>query len=358
MPVALYRRAIHHWERNLAERDRTRAERPFEWGLEWLGMEGIDGIDGIDGRQEDPGHAARRHAAQALEASDAYFSYHVPRDFRLAGETLTFTSPLSTPYPENNTVWARYLRAGKPRRAVVILPQWNADPEGHVALGRMLNWFGIAALRLSLPYHDRRTPAGLERAEYHVSSNIGRTIHACRQAVVDTRACLDWLEGRGYQALGILGSSLGSCIALLAAAHDRRLRAAVFNHIATYFADVVWTGISTRHVRRSLERHVQLQELRRCWSVISPASYLGRLEDRGLASLLVWATHDLSFLPKYSRQVLAHYRRRRLPHRTLAIPCGHYSLARAPFKYIDAAGMCWFLHRNLRHETASNHGPG
>lgn len=220
----------------------------------------------------------------------------------------------------------------------------------------MLNWFGISALRMSLPYHDHRMPAGFERADYHVSSNVGRTIHACRQAVVDTRACLDWLEEQGYQTLGILGSSLGSCIALLVAAHDRRIGAAVFNHISAYFADVVWTGLTTQHVRQGLEEGVTLGELRRYWSVISPASYLDRLTGRNMPSLLVWARHDLSFLPKYSRQVLAHYRRRRLPHRAVVIPCGHYTMGRAPFKYIDGVSMSWFLDRNLRHENQPQGG--
>ena len=71
---------------------------------------------------------------------------------------------------------------------------------------------------------------------------------------------------------------------------------------------------------------------------------------------LIWARHDLSFLPKYSRQALAHYRRRGLAHRALAIPCGHYTMGRAPFKYIDGWSMIWFLHRNLRDESGPEGG--
>lgn len=329
--MTLYRRAIHGLEHRLAARDRSRVIRPFEWGLDWLGGEPLD-----------------RHVKTALADSDTYFSYPKPTNYKLAGDLLSFTSPLHTPYPENNAVWARYLPVAGSRRAVVLLPQWNANEAGHLGLARLLNWFGITALRMSLPYHDRRMPAGLQRAEYNVSSNVGRTIHACRQAVVDARACLDWLEDQGYENLGLLGSSLGSCISLLLAAHDCRIRAAVFNHISMRFADVVWTGLSTQHVRAGLESNLTLRELRRCWSVISPAAYLDRLEGRNLRSLLVWATHDLSFLPKYSRRVLAHYRRRQLPHRTLSLPCGHYTLAQPPFKYIDGMSVAWFLHRNLR----------
>ena len=49
---------------------------------------------------------------------------------------------------------------------------------------RLFNRFGISALRLSKPYHDMRRPAELERSDYAVSANVGRTIAACRQAVV------------------------------------------------------------------------------------------------------------------------------------------------------------------------------
>jgi len=84
-----------------------------------------------------------------------------------------------------------------------------------VGLAKLLNRFGISALRMTMAYHAERKPAELERAEYHVSSNIGRTIHASRQSVIDARACLDWLEQQGYSRVGILGTSLGSCIAFI-----------------------------------------------------------------------------------------------------------------------------------------------
>src|SRR4029078_8925551 len=97
---------------------------------------------------------------------------------------------VTTPHPENNVVHARYFpdrseRGG--RRAVVVLPQWNADAGGHVGLCRLLHRFGVSALRISLPYHDARMPPELRRADYIVSSNLGRTAQVCRQAVLRTR---------------------------------------------------------------------------------------------------------------------------------------------------------------------------
>ncbi|HEX9118162.1 MAG TPA: alpha/beta hydrolase family protein, partial [Anaerolineae bacterium] len=153
---------------------------------------------------------------------------------------LRFTSAAPSPYPVNNRVNARWFPA-KGKRAVVVIPQWNADGESHNGLCRIFQWLGIASLRLSIPYHDVRKPEELERADYAVSANIGRTMAATRQGVIDIRSCFDWLESQGYTELGIMGTSLGSCYAFLAAAHDRRIRVGAYNHASTYVGDVVWT---------------------------------------------------------------------------------------------------------------------
>ena len=42
-----------------------------------------------------------------------------------------------------------------------------------------------------------------------------------RQAVIDVRSSIDWLESQGYESIGICGTSLGSCYAFLASTHDQ-----------------------------------------------------------------------------------------------------------------------------------------
>jgi predicted acylesterase/phospholipase RssA len=176
---------------------------------------------------------------------------------------------------------------------------------------------------------------------------VGRTIHASRQSIIDTRACLDWLEQRGYSRIGILGTSLGSCVACIATAHDPRVRVGIFNHVSMYFSDVVWTGLSTQNVRSGFSGHVSQEELRRYWSVISPAPFLERFLNHQVRSLLVWAPYDTTFLPEYSRQVLDRFQRLDLPHRVLRLPCAHYTTGRFPFNWIDGLGMCRFAARHL-----------
>jgi hypothetical protein len=337
---------MDRWERNLATRDTNRVVRPFDWGSEWLHAIGFPSFP-LDAN----GDAARRLPAfvtEALKDSDRFFSYLRVRDYLLQDGRLTFSSPAPSGDPENDTVHARWFPAPNDGgRALVVLPQWNSDAEGHVGLAKLLSRFGVSALRMTMAYHAERMPAGLERADYHCSANVGRTIHACRQSVIDARACLDWLEQRGYTRIGILGTSLGSCIAFIAAAHDARVRAGIFNHVSMYFSDVVWTGLSTQNVRKGFSGHVSQDELRRYWSVISPASYLSRLQGRDMRSLLIWARYDTTFRPVYSRQVLESFRTLKLPHKVFTLPCGHYTTGQYPFNLIDGLAMCRFAAKNL-----------
>ena len=333
-------RLFHNWERSLAARTVDRVVRPFEWGVDW--------VPEAD-RSLPPAAALDGWAAAVMADSERFYALPPGGAFRFDGRRLAFPSAFETPHAENNTVHARYFPApaapGARRRAVVVLPQWNAGPEDHVGLARLLARFGISALRLSLPYHDARMPPELHRADYIVSANVGRTVQVCRQAVLDARRAVDWLESRGYERIGILGTSLGSCLALLTAAHEKRLVAAALNHVSVYFADVVWEGLSTAHVRAGLDGAIDLERLRALWMPISPAPFVGRM--RGTRTLLVYARYDLTFPVRLSRQLVAEFHRAGLDPQVAVLPCGHYSTGVAPFNWLDGYTLIRFLRRAL-----------
>jgi hypothetical protein len=331
-------RILYQWELSLSRRDTNRKIRPFEWGTEFV-QNGI--------AISDPRLHLLEYAREALAHSDDYHSYSPIHDYRLDGRHLTFSTPLPSIYPRNNTVHGRYFPTESRGRAVLLLPQWNSDAGGHINLCRMLNLFGLSALRLSMPYHDFRMPEELSRADYMLSPNLGRTLQAVRQAVLDSRAALDWLEAQGYTRFAILGTSIGSCVALITLAHDERLRCSVQNHVSPYFADVVWSGISTRHVRAGLQDHITLEDLRQIWLPISPRAYFRKLINSGKASLLVHALYDYSFLPHLSELVLHDYRELHLSHSTLAMPCGHYTSGQFPFNIFLGCVMCNYLRKSL-----------
>jgi hypothetical protein len=403
-----YARWMYAWETKLTTRDENRVVRPLEWGFEWIapfleshGFAGyVPGAEIL--RDEAVAEAAMARINQLLIRNSAlFFGYERPTDFRLeerypqlyptnvrpetlakdnelrqqaaAGaleraQFLRFTSPERTPYPENDLVNARWYPApahkdpSRPKQAIVVMPQWNADGFSHNVLCGLFNRMGVSALRLSKPYHDIRRPAELERSDYAVSANIGRTLSACRQAVVDIRCCLDWLEEQGYEHFGVLGTSLGSCYAFLASAHDRRLRVNAFNHASTAFGDVVWSGQSTRHIRQAVEQAGLTQE-RLCalWSSISPVSYYDRFKSAeahgaGKNVLVVYANYDLTFPREYSVQVVEAFRRDNIKFEPRVLPCGHYTTGETPYKFLDGWYLGWFVYRAykaLRQEKAA-----
>jgi Alpha/beta hydrolase domain containing 18 len=347
--MGLYAQWMGNWEERLSNLDQNRTPHPFAWGLDWLMAEPASTATTA---VADAGSQLERFNQDQIAASAAFFDHHQggPRAFSLQGSSLSFLSQLQTPHPENNTVWAEYFPSPQAKgRAVLVLPQWNSDDQSHLGLCRLLNRLGLSALRMSKPYHHRRRPPETKRADYHVSANLGRTIHATRQSVLDARACLDWLEHqRGYSRLAILGTSLGSCVSLLTAAHDTRIKAAVYNHVSMNFSDVVWTGVSCRHIRAVLEGQVTQAQMRRYWEVISPSAYLHRFHGRtNLKSLLIWAGYDTTFRPEFSRQILDGFAQNQIQHKTFYLPCGHYTTGKAPFVWIDGFAMSRFLVQSL-----------
>jgi dienelactone hydrolase len=322
-------RFFHAWEHRLANSTKDRQVRPFEWGAEWLPSNGTHEL-AADARVE-------HWVESVMRDTHAFFTPAPTTDYEFDGATLRFPSAMSTPHPENDVVTARWFPAngersraagGERSRAVLVLPHWNPDAEGHVG-----------------PYHDARMPAELTRADYIVSSNIVRTVQVCRQAVLDARRAIAWLATQGYERIGILGTSLGSCLALLTAAHEPRIRAQALNHVSPFFADVVWRGLSTRHVREGLEGHVDLERLRQVWRPIAPWSYLNHLH--ATRTLLVYARYDLTFPVDLSRTLIDEFGRRGLPHEVAVLPCGHYSTGNMPFKFLDGYVLTKFLLRNL-----------
>jgi dienelactone hydrolase len=403
-----YARWMYKWETKLTTRDENRVVRPLEWGFDWiqpfvesLGLGDATLAEAV--AQDGPNaEAAMIRINQLLiQHSDKFFGYERPTDFRLEerhpqlfptnvrpetlaqdaalkqqaaegklarAQFLRFTSPERTPYPENDLVNARWFPAPahkdpkRPKQAIVVLPQWNSDAFGHNSLCTIFNKMGISALRLSKPYHDIRRPTELERSDYAVSANIGRTLSATRQAVVDIRCSIDWLEEQGYEDFGVLGTSLGSCYAFLASAHDPRIRVNAFNHASTSFGDVVWAGQSTRHIKQAIDAAGLTQErLRALWAAASPCNYYEKFAGAAAGGpdkrvLLVYANYDLTFPREYSLQVVDAFRRHKLDFEPRVLPCGHYTTGETPYKFIDGWYMGSFVYRAfkaLREEKAA-----
>lgn len=339
-------RKIREYEHRRWSTDDNRRVLPFHWGLEYIGGR----ADEADPRgfldewvTETLAHSGQWFATKP--ASD--YQLHLPENSGHSGRVLTFTSALESPWAKNNRVHARLFAVSGAGPAVVVLPQWNAKWDVQVNICRWLNTMGITALRLSMPYHDRRMIPGHERADNLVGPNIGLTLQANRQAVLDTRRCLLWLQQQGYGKLGLVGTSIGSAVGFVTMAHDPLVRAAAFLHVSTYFADVVRTGMNTTHVWEGLRGSVRPEELQRYWSPISPFPYVQRMRGSTQKMLMIAGGYDPTFLPEFSEAIIREVRAAGVEAETLQMPCGHYSLELKAFGYPAGAKMGLFLFQHL-----------
>jgi hypothetical protein len=327
------------WQRFVRERERRLASASSPAKFAGAASVGLGYLDPGCAADELPPLLARVSAA--LGDAEAWFTDSERPSFRRQGAMLSFDSPSAGDGP-NSIARAQIYDSGRRGRAIVLLPYWNAPRDAGRPFGRLLARCGVTCVQLSLPYHDERQTAGVGFARELACENLGLTLRSNRQAALDARACLTWLEQEGYQRIGIVGVSIGASIASIVAAVDARVRAAALLLMADDFAEAVWTGSATRHVRLSLERAFTLDEVRAAWSIISPAHHAARLSARRMPLLVVSGELDTVFLPPLTQAYVERLRSLCLNPTWIRYHCGHYTLALPPY----AAGS--FMH-TLRH---------
>jgi hypothetical protein len=337
--VRWFEQRVRRYEHMRWAQEPNRRTLPFGWGLEHIGGDAGD---------RNPREFLDRFVSQTIAHSDEWFAATPAEDYELKDNVLTFTSQLVSPWPENNRVHAQFFPVSGSRAAVVVLAQWNARWEEQQSVCRWLNRLGITAVKMSLPYHDRRSIPGHPRADHLVGPNIGLTIQANRQAALDVRRTLRWLEQRGYSHLGILGTSIGSCIAFITMCHEPAIRAGAFLHVSSFFGEVVSRGMTTMNVWEAMKQYISASDAVHYWSPISPFPYISRLCGAGKKILAITGRYDPTFWPALTDEFVHEVRAKNVNFDHFSLPCGHYSLGIAPFSYAAGYRFGTFLKRALR----------
>ena len=137
---------------------------------------------------------------------------------------------------------------------------------------------------------------------------------------------------------------------MLACANEVLFFTGVFRRVSSFAADIVWRGLSTKHVRQSLESGVDLQQLRFLWSPISPFPFIERLRGTKRRILALSGRYDLTFLPELSQQAYDEFDRCGLHYEVTWMPCGHYTMGKFPFSTLAGYRIVQFL-KNERNST-------
>ncbi|PHQ72139.1 MAG: dienelactone hydrolase-related enzyme [Paracoccus sp.] len=259
---------------------------------------------------------------------------------------ISFPSSVCTETPENNTVHAKVTAASSSDHALIVFHHWNATSR-NAQLARFFTSRGLTVVEMAMPYHLERHRPGSNHADYMLSPNLGRTIQSVRQAVLDGRQLVAFLQRRGYGTVSVLGISLGSWVAGLIAAHEPKVTKAALFLTGGSLADMVWTGIATRHIRASLEGEIALCELRRAWAPLNIESYANRLARSGLEIQILLAERDTVVVPALSESLVAELDRSGAQSHVTRMNCGHYSLTLPPYVIKAGIGTAKFLNRKV-----------
>jgi dienelactone hydrolase len=237
----------------------------------------------------------------------------------------TFPSAFSTGYKENDQVTLRVLLPGQPREKVpivLILHYWgapNLKVERSLALN--LNERGLGAAILTLPYHLSRTPAGEVSGALAVQPDPRKLVATMKQAVMDVRRALDFLETRreAGRTIGIYGTSLGAIVSSLSFAVDPRLENAVFLLGGIDLTQMLWYSSRVATVKDDLRaRGYSETSLREALREVEPANYLG--QKVASRTLIIRAKFDTVVPANCTDQLV-----RALPRsQVLEMDTGHY----------------------------------
>jgi hypothetical protein len=142
--------------------------------------------------------------------------------------SFSYPSAAASPFEANNTVFGRLFRVGEDwtrHPTAILLHGWNASwcyRHTQPRLAHRLARSNINVAMIELPYHMQRRPRIPPGLDF-ISSDLGVTLGAARQALADTSVLVDWLLEQGCPRVGLWGFSLGAWLAGLLARFDPRL---------------------------------------------------------------------------------------------------------------------------------------
>jgi dienelactone hydrolase len=238
---------------------------------------------------------------------------------------LRFPSPIKSPCPENNTVYAEYYRpAGKgPFPCVIVLDITAGDQSLSRMFARHLAQNKIGGLFVQMAYYGPRRPKGSSLRL--LSPDVYQTIDAIRQTVLDMRRATAWMASRpevDVDRLGIMGTSLGSFVAALTAEMEPRLGRVCVLLGGGGFVDAFYDDPRADTYRKIWEAVGGTREqVVKLLAPIDPITHADRLKDRKL--LMFAAKQDEIVPPRMAEALWGASGRQKI----IWLNAGHYTAA-------------------------------
>lgn len=168
-------------------------------------------------------------------------------------EVITYPSPLSSGIPKNDQVRVELFRQDQTRhRPTVLFVHGRARYIYYKQLLGKLYQAGFDVAFLHLPYHISRVPDGFFNGELLITGNLPRSLHACRQAALDTLALMDFFTQRAVP-IHLIGMSIGGLIIGNILTVDSRAQSAAFLAPVTDPEYMLCHSAISRDIRRDIQ---------------------------------------------------------------------------------------------------------
>lgn len=111
---------------------------------------------------------------------------------------------------------------------------------------------GIPLLMPILPFHYERGIKGMKDGEKFLTDDIEDSIRDYRQAILDIRALMDYLETKGFGKKGftLVGFSFGGIIGTILMGINRRIRNGMLVVTGGDHEYIVWKSLATKLIRK------------------------------------------------------------------------------------------------------------
>jgi dienelactone hydrolase len=238
---------------------------------------------------------------------------------------LTFPSPVESPCKENNTVHAEYYRPkGRgPFPCAIVLDITGGDQSLSRMIANHLAQNKIGGLFVQMAYYGPRRPKGSSLRL--LSLDLGHTMKAIRQTVLDLRRATAWMESRPEidpARLGVSGTSLGSFIAALTAEMEPKLKRVVVLLGGAGFVDGYYDHPKAKNAVKVWEAlGGTKQKVKDLIAPVDPITCAANLKDRKL--LIIAGKKDEIVPPKMAEALWKATGQQKI----VWYNCGHYTAA-------------------------------
>ena len=217
--------------------------------------------------------------------------------------------------------------ARKRKRALVVFNHWFAT-ERYDRFASFFARAGITVVQVPLPYHFERAEEDGKSQFRAFSANLGETVFAVRQAVLDGRKVVSWLFEEGYEEVSVAGMCLGGLVAGLVAANDTRVSKYISVVSAGSMADAVWTGDTLVPIKEKISKILDLDGYRMAMAIISLEAHAEKLAK--VDSMFVIGVNDRVVRPEVTMGLFPELDVYGGDPRVLKVQAGHSSLGIFP----------------------------